>query len=167
MAIVKASYTKSRAGAKAAIRYIQHRPGKDGSKITRMLFGYDGVMGRSQAYRMIDDAAKGTVFYRIVISPDPEKEDTKKDLQLWDITEQTMVQLEERLQKPISFVATEHNDHAPHRHVHILAVVSGRLTKQDLHLLRETATAASLFQREARDVAQEQQAREREEAQWE
>ncbi len=93
MAIVKASYTKSRAAAKAAIRYIQHRPGKDGNKMTRTLFGSDGVLGRSQAYRMIDDAAKGTVFYRIVISPDPEKEDTKKDLHLWTITEQTMVQL--------------------------------------------------------------------------
>ncbi len=38
MAIVKATYTKSRGGAKASIRYIEHRPGKDGDKITRNLF---------------------------------------------------------------------------------------------------------------------------------
>jgi hypothetical protein len=68
MAIVKATYTKSRGGAKAAIRYIQHRPGKDGQKATRELYGADGGMERSQAYQMIDTAEKGTVFFRIVIS---------------------------------------------------------------------------------------------------
>jgi hypothetical protein len=166
MAIVKTSYTKSRAGAKAHIRYIQHRPGKDGSKIRRTLFGHDGVMGRQQAYRMIDAAGKGTVFFRIMISPDPTLEDTQKDLHLWEITEQTMLRLEERLQKEISFVAAEHSDHRPHRHVHVLAMVAGRLNTQDLQALRETATEASLLQRKARDLAQEQQ-REREEAQWE
>jgi hypothetical protein len=31
---------------------------------------------------MIDDAEKGTVFFRIVISPDPEREDTYQDLSL-------------------------------------------------------------------------------------
>jgi hypothetical protein len=166
MAIVKASFTKSRAGAKASIRYIQHRPGKDGTKISRTLFGNDGVMGRQQAYRMIDEAGNGTFFYRFVISPDPALEDTQKDLHLWEITEQTMVQLEERLQKNVQFVATEHDDHAPHRHVHVLALVAGRVTREDLQALRETATEASLFQRKARNLAQEQKEREREEAQW-
>ncbi len=32
MAIFKATYTKKAAGAKANIRYIEHRPGKDGRK---------------------------------------------------------------------------------------------------------------------------------------
>jgi hypothetical protein len=167
MAIVKATYTKSRAAAKAAIRYIQHRPGKDGSKVRRALIGHDGVLGRQQAYRMVDEAEKGTYFYRIAISPDPAKEDTHKDLHLWEITEQTMVRLEEQLQKPIAFVATEHNDHAPHRHVHVIAMVTGKLGKEDLQVLREAATAAAGLQRTARDVARERQAREREEAQWE
>jgi hypothetical protein len=45
MAIVKATYTKSRTAAKAAIRYIEHRPGRDQAKITRTLFGSDGGMG--------------------------------------------------------------------------------------------------------------------------
>ena len=167
MAIVKATYTKQKAGAKAAIRYIAHRPGKDGAKITRTLFGSDGVMSKRQAYRMIDAAEKGTVFFRIVISPDPSMEDTQKDLHLWEITEQTMIRLEERLQQPIHFVATEHDDHAPHRHVHVLALVAGRVNTHDLADLRETATEAALQQRLARDVAQQQQQYEREEAQWE
>ncbi len=47
MAIVKATYTKSRQGAKASLRYIAHRPGKDGKRATRTLFGTDGVMGKA------------------------------------------------------------------------------------------------------------------------
>jgi hypothetical protein len=169
MAIVKATYTKSSAGAKASIRYIEHRPGKEGEKITRPLFGSDGLMGRWQAYRMIDEAEKGSNFFRFVISPDPQQEDTNKDLHLRDITEKTMQRLEERLQKEVQWVAAEHNDHAPHRHVHLVAVVSGRLTVQDFQTLRETATQACLEQRYERDLEREQKAVEqgREEEQWE
>jgi hypothetical protein len=87
MAIVKATYTKSIADAKASIRYIEHRPGKDGAKITRSLFGIDGLMGRDQAYRLIDEAPKGSVFYRFVLSPDPKKEDMRRDLHLREVTE--------------------------------------------------------------------------------
>ena len=82
MAIVKATYTKSSTSAKASIRYIEHRPGKDGEKIKRNLFGIDGLMGRWQANRMIDEAAKGSYFYRFALSPDPKQEDTAKDVHL-------------------------------------------------------------------------------------
>ena len=66
MAIVKASFTKSQGSAKAAIRYIQHRPGIEGATVTRTLFGSDGLMGRYEAYRMIDEAEKGSRFFRFV-----------------------------------------------------------------------------------------------------
>ena len=33
--------------AKATIRYIEHRPGKEGAKITRTLFGRDGDNGKA------------------------------------------------------------------------------------------------------------------------
>ena len=167
MAIVKASYTKKKASAKAAIRYIAHRPGKDGKNVTRTLFGSDGAMERRLANRMIDEAEKGTVFFRFVISPDPTNEDTHKDLFLWEITEHTMRALEERLQKDVLYVAAEHNDHAPHRHVHVVALVTGRLTPPDFQTLRSAATQAALAQRKERDLAREQKEREREEAQWE
>src|SRR5437899_3317642 len=101
MAIVKASYTKSRRGAKAAIRYIQHRTGQEGARITRTLFGLDGAIGRYDAYRMIDSAEKGSVFFRIIVSPDPKLEDSEKDLRLWEVTEKTMHTLEERLHKQV------------------------------------------------------------------
>ncbi len=167
MAIVKATYTKQAQGAKASIRYMEHRPGKDGEKVTRTLFGSDGLLGRWQAYRMIDEADKGSLFFRFVISPDPKQEDTAKDLHLREITEQTMQTLEQRLHKEVSWVAAEHDDHAPHRHVHIVAVVAGRLNVQDFQALRQTATEAALEQRHERDLAREQKEQEREEAQWE
>src|SRR5437868_4882635 len=167
MAIVKASFTKSSAGAKASIRYIQHRPGKDNEKKTRTLFGSDGALGRWQAYRMIDEAEKGSLFFRFVISPDPKREDTGKDLFLREVTEKTMLSLEERLHKQVSWVAAEHDDHAPHRHVHVVAVVPGRLQVRDFQAMRQAATEAALAQRHERDLAREQQAQRREEAQWE
>src|SRR5205814_5172882 len=105
MAIVKATYTKSSGGAKASIRYIEHRPGKDNEKITRILFGSDGGMGRWQAYQMIDESQKGSLFFRFVISPDPKQEDKEKDLHLREIIEKTMLSLEERLHKQVSWVA--------------------------------------------------------------
>src|SRR6266568_2561018 len=130
MAIVKATYTKSSAGAKASIRYIEHRPGRDGEKVTRPLFNTDGLMGRWQAYQMIDEAEKGSVFFRFVISPDPKQEDTGKDLFLREITEKTMLSLEEHSHKQVSWVAAVHDDHAPHRHVHVVAIVPERLQVQ-------------------------------------
>jgi hypothetical protein len=166
MAIVKASFTKSKGSAKAAIRYIQHRPGKEGESITRTLFGRDGLMGRFEAYRMLDEAQTGSLFFRFVISPDPQGEDSQQDLNLRIITEQIMQHLEDRLHAQVSWVGVQHADHAPHRHVHIVAVVHGRLHVQDFHALRQTATAACLEQRRERDLVLRQQAQEREEAQW-
>ncbi len=164
MAIVKATYTKKSAGAKASIRYIGHRPGKDGSKITRQLFNSDGVIERRQAYQMIDSAGKGSIFFRFVISPDPNREDTEKDLHLREVTEKTMQVLEERLHRPVSWVGAEHNDHTDLRHIHVVAVVSGRLNPQDFGLMRKTATEACLQQRQERDRIQEASREQGEEA---
>jgi hypothetical protein len=156
MAIVKSNYVKRGKGerdrAKATIRYIQHRRDRDGERVNRTLFGYDGALSREQAYRMIDEAQKGTLFYRFVLSPDPKREDRYKDLDLSEITTHTMLALEERLGKQIQFVATMHDDHSPHRHVHTLALVQGvRLTREDFRALRETATEHALAQRRIRD----------------
>jgi hypothetical protein len=156
MAIVKANYTRSSGLAKANIRYIQHRRGKDGEKITRELYGIDGVMERVQAYELIDEAGKDTVFFRLKISPDPEKEDTNKDLHLQEITAHTMLKLEERLGKPVPYIAADH-DHTDVRHVHILACVRGRVNTPDLQALTQTATQTALEQRRERDMAREQQ----------
>ena len=84
-----------------------------------------------------------------------------------EVTEQTMLSLEERLHKEVSWVAAEHDDHAPHRHVHVVAVVPGRLQVRDFQAMRQAATAVALEQRRQRDLMHEQQEQGREEAQWE
>jgi hypothetical protein len=172
MAIVKANYVKKGEGererAKATIRYIQHRPGKDHERKTRTLFGSDGPMGRWHAYRMIDDAPKGRYFYRFVINPDPVNEDKERDLPLREIIEYTMQTLEARTKTPIQWVAAVHDDHTDKRHIHALAIVKGRLNREDLDALIKAATAEAQLQREARDLIREVEAyqREREEALW-
>ena len=167
MAIFKATYTHKAAGAKASIRYIEHRPGKDNAKITRTLWGVDGKMERQEAYHMIDEAGKGSIFFRFVISPDPKTEDTKRDIFLREITEHTMLGLEDRLRREIQWVAATHDDHAPHRHVHILAILPKKLQVHDLKALRAIATEAALEQRHQRDAARQEQQRGKEEPQWE
>jgi ribosomal protein L37AE/L43A len=159
MAVVKASYTKSGGDAKASIRYIAHRPGKEGAEISRKLFGIDGLMGREHAYRFIDEAEEGSLFYRFILSPDPKLEDTRRDLHLRDMTEKTMRVLERRLKQEIAWVAAEHDDHAPNRHVHVVAVVKGKLHIPDFEAMCERATEAALFQRRERDFVREQQPR--------
>src|SRR2546428_2376183 len=113
MAIFKANFipkqVSQRSVAKAHIRYIEHRPGKEGEKITRTLYNSDGAMGRYEAFRMIDEAEKGSVFYRLVINFDGQKEDTHKDIYVQEVTEKTMLGLEDRLYQHIQWVAATHD----------------------------------------------------------
>ena len=169
MAIVKVTYTKNKTAAKKTIKYYAHRPDKHGARARRELFGPDGELSKDQAYRLIDSAQKGTTFFRIMISPDPALEDKNRDLYLPDLTVATMTKLEERTRQEIAYLAAEHNDSTDKRHLHVLAMIRGRLNPHDFRALRETATAASLFQRLERDQAREArtaQERVREEAQW-
>jgi hypothetical protein len=118
MAVVRLKYIRGKQQIKAHLRYITHRRGKTQEKITRLLFGRDGLTDKRAAYEMIDSAKRGTAFFKIMISPDPRREDTYRDLDLQHITRQTLLRLEKQLGRHFQFVATVHNDHAPHRHVH-------------------------------------------------
>ncbi len=162
MAIVKANYTRKVGSAKASVRYIEHRPGRDGAKIRRTLFNADGTVERGDVYTMIDQAANGSYFFRLVISPDPQREDSDKNLSLRELTEKTITSLEDRFQRPLQWVAAIHADHADHRHVHAIAIVPARLQVQDFQRMRSAATEEALEQRrhldlirEARDRSQE------------
>jgi len=156
MAIIKASYTRKRAVAKAATRYIENRPGKDGSRIVRTLFKADGNVERGDVYTMIDQADKTSYYFRLVISPDPQREDSDKNLSLRELTEKTIASLEDRLQRPLQWVAAIHADHAEHRHIHAIAIVPQRLNIQDFQRMRSAATEEALEQRHQLDLAREQ-----------
>src|SRR5437588_12600336 len=97
MAVFVMNFTKSRGAAKANIKYIQHRPGRDRAKVARTLFGWDGALDRTDAYRMVDAAGKASSFFRIKINPDPKTEDTKRDLPLQEVTETIMQTFEARI----------------------------------------------------------------------
>ena len=86
MAIVKAKYVRGKARIKAHLRYITHRRGMEGERMTRPLFGKDGALSKLQIYDMIDATRRGTVFHKFVINCHPVKEDAHKDLNLWELT---------------------------------------------------------------------------------
>jgi hypothetical protein len=176
MAVVKTNYDRrgkvGNAKAKDNVRYIQHRPDKDKERVMRPLFTSDGPMTRLEAYQFIDEAPKGTKFFTIIISPDPEKEDTHKDLDMRALTITTMQTIEEIITSqgittPVIWVAAVHDDHTDKNHVHALAAIQGRLDKPDLQRLIAATTHACLEQRRERDRALERQARSREKGAWE
>jgi len=154
MAVVKANYVRKGRGeretAKANIRYIQERPGRDKEKFTRPLFNNAGIMGRHEAYQFIDEeGSKGRYFYRLKLSPDPVKEDTKRDLNMQKLTRQMMTRLEKRLKTTIPWAGALHDDHTDIRHVHILAAIHRRLQRYELEaLIRETTTICREQRRE-------------------
>jgi hypothetical protein len=93
MTIVKAKYIRGKDRIKAHLRYITHRKGQDEGRITRPLFGRDGALSKLQIYAMIDAARRGAFFHKFVLNFHPLKEDTRKDLNLWDITRKTLEQI--------------------------------------------------------------------------
>jgi hypothetical protein len=164
MTIVKANYTRSGKTAKAAVRYIENRPGKGRARLVRTLFSADGKVERQDAYTMIDQAAPGSYFYRLVISPDPLSEDSDRDIALRELTETVMHRLEARFQRSLQWVAAVHADHTDHRHIHALMILPARLQKQDFQRLRSAATEAALEQRRQRDLRREALERNQEQA---
>jgi hypothetical protein len=161
MAVVKGNYTKSKAKIKATLHYITHRPTLTGKRTTRALFGLDGVIDKQQAYQMIDEAQRGTAFFRLSISPDPKREDKRRDLDLKTVTRKTILTLEKRLQRKVKFIAVEHNDHSGIRHIHAIVMVKlsrgERLGADDFRLLRQAATDSALQQRLALDLGVKRQ----------
>ena len=79
--------------AKASVRYIQHRRGRGGGRLTRTLFGSECLTDKHAVYSLIDASRRGMVFYKFMRSPAPAKEDTYKDLDVERITRQTILAL--------------------------------------------------------------------------
>lgn len=148
MAIVKVSYTRSRGAIKANLRYNMHRPGKDREKTTRQLFGWDGDLTKEEAYRMIDEAEKGTIGFRFILNFDPKKENAKKDLDLRDLTTQFMLKLRElKENKAFEYFAVEHNDHTDLPHIHAVVLFHGKVFKKDLKALHDSLGVSARAQR--------------------
>src|SRR5688500_14818077 len=145
MAIVKAKYVRGKPRIKAHLRYITHRRGMEGERITRPLFGKDGPLSKQQIYEMIDAfaAKRGAVYHKFVFNFHPVKEDTRKDLNLWEITRKTLEQIKTKFGNSVPFIATSHDDHALLRHVHGFFMVEGRLPREEFSKIKGLWKVAS------------------------
>src|SRR5688572_1726688 len=150
MAIVKAKYIRSKSRIKAHLRYITHRRGEDGERITRPLFGRDGPLSKQQIYGMIDKTPRGAVFHKFVINFHPHKEDTRRDLNLWEVTRKTLEHIKTQLGDSVPFVATIHDNHTLLRHVHGFFIVNGRLSKEEFAKIKGLWKIASFEARRQR-----------------
>jgi hypothetical protein len=150
MAIVKARYIRGKPRIKAHLRYITHRRAAMGEAITRPLFGRNGALTKPQAYTLIDAARRGAVFHKFVLNFHPEREDTRKDLNLWELTRRTLEHIRTQFGEAVPFVATIHNDHTPLRHVHGFFVVEGRLSKEEFAKIKGLWKIASAEARRQR-----------------
>src|SRR5437660_12840454 len=111
MAIVKANYTRQGSVAKASVRYIENRPGKDGARGVRTIFNADGKVGRADVYTMIDQADNNSYFFRLVISPDPKRTDRDKSLSHRQLTKKSLQSLEDRFEQPLHWVSAIQHGH--------------------------------------------------------
>jgi hypothetical protein len=112
----------------------------DGKRGKRELFDERGSLDKAEAYRLITEARPGTKFVRIILSPDPNREDTRRDLDMRGLTVATIAALQRRLKRPVPFIAAVHDDHTDIRHVHIIALVHRRLCVRDFKFLIRAAT---------------------------
>lgn len=157
MAIVKLEYTRNKQQIMSHLKYFTHRAGRDGEKMIREIFTNIGETDKQQFYSRIKNAGRGTTFFKFMISPDPGREDSLKDLDLRHITRRTISKMEKAIGRRLFFVATVHNaDHTPLRHVHGIFLVNGRLSKEQFLALSQVArsesTRQALIQRRARDL---------------
>jgi hypothetical protein len=150
MAIVKAKYIRGKDRIKAHLRYITHRRGLDIGRITRPLFGRDGPLSKQHIYSMIDAVRRGAVFHKFVLNLHPTKEDTRKDLNLWEVTRKTLEQIKTQFGDSVPFVATIHDDHTALRHVHGFFIVEGRLSKEEFTKIKGLWKVASAEARRQR-----------------
>src|ERR671917_2074361 len=143
MAIVKSKYIRGKPRIKAHLRYITHRRGMDGERMSRLLFGRDGPLTKQQIYDRIDATRPGAVFHKFVINFHPVKEDTRKDLNLWEITRKTLEHIKTQFGDSVPFVATIHDDHTLLRHVHGFFIVQGKLPKEEFAKIKGLWKVAS------------------------
>ncbi len=149
MTIVRARYWNT---SQAAHHYLRTFA-PTASHPERRLWSTDGApRSLAAATALIDRAPSPRLFYGFLLSPDPTTEDRPRDLDLQELTDQTLRALGHRLGRPLPWVAAEDHEHGRGRHVHVLAIRPRRLGLPDLAVLSETATVVTCEQRRYRDA---------------
>jgi hypothetical protein len=92
---------------------------------------------------MIDAVSRGAVFHKFVFNFHPTREDSCKDLNLWEITRKTLAHIKTQFGESVPFVATIHDDHTLLRHIHGFFIVEGRLSKEEFAKIKGLWKVAS------------------------
>src|SRR5205823_1300584 len=95
MAVVKNNYiprgSLAFAKAKQTLIYNETRKGREKEKIILSLFNHDGQVSEEQALQFLRNKPKDWYYWRIMVSPDPGKnEDLQKDLDMRGLTKKTI-----------------------------------------------------------------------------
>jgi len=154
VSVFRAEWTTA-ARAKGTVRYMQHRPDREGHRGHRELFGADGALEKIDAYELLDAAPRGAVPYKLVVAPS-DAEDRGHDLDMRDLARETIEAISRQMGQPIRWAGSLHEDHSAHRHVHAVAVLPRKLNPQDLTAIREATSAEALAQRSIRDQVRHQ-----------
>jgi hypothetical protein len=145
--IVRARYWNVPLGARRYLRTFAPNL----SHPARRLWSTDGApRSAAAAAGLIDRATSPRLFYGLVLSPDPAREDPEGKLDLQELTSQSMRALMRRVGCSLPWVAAEDHEHSRFRHVHVLLVCPRRLRLDDLAALTLATTKAALEQGQAR-----------------
>lgn len=124
-----------RAASRAALGYAVQRPDRAQQPGQREVFGRAADVISPQDVQAQLREAEGSYHYRLIYNPGAG--DTLVDLREW--TRDSMRAIEERQGAPTSWWGVVHDDHSGHSHVHVVAVMSHRLTTLDLEAARAEA----------------------------
>jgi hypothetical protein len=142
--------------AHETLGYNHNRPGSDNEEGEgRILFGTDGKpMSEKEALELIENASKNTLFWKMILSPDPNSENKDKLLDLQQLTDDLVRYLKKELKRPIPYIGVVHNNtDIPHVHAIILIERFGRemlITKKRIEALKKLAAGQALEQQRNR-----------------
>jgi transposase len=140
-----------RKAAMSTLRYISTRV-VNGEKVTIPIFGWEELeQDEAKAIINIRSEVWPRRFWRMIISPDIQEENLKKDLDLWKLARDTIEYIK-GIDKNVEFIFAEHNDtNIPH--IQGLVFFNGKLKKKDLKLMKTLARKYALSQQLDREPA--------------
>ncbi len=147
--VIKANYVKQGQGSggrvRESARYYMTRENEYGEKEQRQAFSKEeDEMDFGEVKTHLKEADQEHAYhYRMVVAPETDKDAEGGDLK--ELTRELMKTLEKQQGSEVSWIAIEHsgeNAHTEHAHVHVIASLEQKLTKDDFRELRYDAELA-------------------------
>ena len=147
--VIKANYVKQGQGSggrvRESARYYMTRENEYGEKEQRQAFSKEqDEMDFGEVKTHLKEADQEHAYhYRLVVAPETDKDAEGGDLKA--LTREVMATLEKQQGSEVSWIAIEHsgeNAHTEHAHVHVIASLEQKLTKDDFRELRYDAELA-------------------------